>query len=161
MGGTRSGRTGSFRVVEVYGPDDLQLPRFVEVARQGQEAPWRLVWRYRDSLGSKLAVWFRAIAARGLEPVERIWINTGLREYRADELCRFRIEQIHRMAGGNADFLLVERRQNSGRRGTPTVAVIDGVVTRWPSRAAAARAARMDRSTVARRVGRATGWADA
>ena len=109
---------GMYRVIELYGPDEPDLPRYVAVCRIDREALWHRVWQHRDKLTCKLAVWFRMMADSGLQPVERI-VFAPLQPNAACRLCALRIQQIARMAGtwpDLPDFLCNELPAGRGCR---------------------------------------------
>ena len=41
-----------FRLIELRDPRQLDLPRFVEAARQG-ESPWRALWEHREQIDNR------------------------------------------------------------------------------------------------------------
>jgi len=53
------------------------LSRYVGAQRQGESA-WRITWENRDKLPGKLAGWFRALAAEGREPAERVLLGRSV-----------------------------------------------------------------------------------
>lgn len=165
-----SGGRAAYQVVELYDVLEPALPRLVCAQRQGQSV-WRVTWENRDKLPGKLAAWFRAVAAEGREPAERVLLGRGaaLTMNTAFSLAEFRIAEICRAATGSADqmadFLMMDPPENVGKRGRPTAVVgKDGSVQTFPSIAALARAAGLARQTVSRAIHRGVpgrGWGEA
>ena len=139
---------GKYKVIQLFAPDD-PLPRYVEACRMDRESPWRTTWQHRDELESKLALWFRELAASGQEPVDRCLLggSVPLSEKCARGVARLRIEEISKMSGAwpdYPDFLCNEI--HSGGRGCRRPVWADGV--RYESVTAAAKATGITRRAV-------------
>jgi hypothetical protein len=146
MGNWRSGvQRGSFSVYELRDPSgpDADLPRYIGIAKAGSDPAE--VWACRAELGNRLGEWLRSLDA---SPAV-VWLVSGLFRAAAEAVAAGRIAWI-RESGG--DFLLNAPRANTGKRGTPTVALVDGMPMAFPSRAAAGRALGLDPSTISTRI---------
>jgi hypothetical protein len=122
------------------------LPAYVAVGTG--DKPWERLWELRDISGSRLSMWFRSLAASGLQPQEsNRWLpRTPMTHRTATKVARLRLRQIERWAGGWPVWLLNDR---PGRPAKPPKALRpvarvfnDGRVDRFPSTWAAARAMR-------------------
>jgi len=147
-------------VSELYSPDDPGLPRYV-IAHRQHESPWACVWEHRDKVQSKLATWFRELSAANLEPLARPLLGRrcALNEATAHAICRFRVQEIARMAGcpeGEIPSFLYHDEKHVGGKGDkhPCAVVKGGRVQRFPSIADAARYLGVRRPAVSRAVGR-------
>jgi len=143
-------------VSELVDPREPTLPRYVIAHRQG-ETPWLHVWRHRDRLETKLAAWMRSLDDDGVEPSARPFLGriVALNEETAHMICRFRLDDISRMAGcedGWASFILNERPVNCGRRGRPCTIIDGDQVKTYPSISRAAAAEGVTRETLSRRI---------
>lgn len=145
----------------VYGDGGFAgLPAFVSVGVG--DRPWLRLWQLRDASESRLALWFRDLAARGLHPQEGRWLpRTPMPHRQAVLLARLRVADIVAWAGCWPDWLLLPRpgRPACPRAAQRPVARIfsDGRIVRYPSTRSAARAAGMTRQGLAwyLRTGRA------
>jgi hypothetical protein len=150
-----------FQVIELFDVAEPALPRFIGAQRQGESA-WRITWDRRDSLPGRLAAWFRELAAEGREPAERVVLGRGvaLTMKTALALARFRIDEINRLATGDAnqmaDFLMIDPPVRGGRGHSRPVVVVEpnGQQKQYPSVSAMARAEHIARPTASRRVHR-------
>ncbi len=146
-----------YQVVELFDPADPNLPRAV-LACKVDQSPWLTVWEHRNELDTKLARWFRTLAAAKTEPLEKVLVGSGgIDEREARAIAKFRIEQICKLAGTwpkPPEFLCLDAVSNVGRRGRPVWA--DGIF--YPSRAAAARACGVTRRAIWDRLRLWPGW---
>jgi hypothetical protein len=98
----------SYRVFELFGPDDPALPRYVGCA-SASICSWKETWTQRATLPGALAEWFRTLEG---PPTERVFLGseTPLTRSGARAVVRWRVGEINAMATGRtdrrADFLL-------------------------------------------------------
>jgi hypothetical protein len=106
------GTKPKYKVVQLFAPND-PLPRFVEACRIDKEPMWKLTWRHRDQLNSKLANWFRQLDEKNQEPIEKCLLgrNVSLDEKCARAVAQFRLQEISMMSGSwprYPDFIVNE-----------------------------------------------------
>lgn len=145
----------SYRVVELVDPREPDLPRAV-FACPCHYSPWRGVWQRRNKLNNRLSEWFRRLSEAKTEPLERVFLGrAGLSERCARAVCKYRIEQVARMAGTwpeYPDFFAMDQPENVGGRGRPCAVLAGERVQAFPSVAEAARCLGVARETVSRAV---------
>ena len=110
------------------------------------DTPWERLWALRDVSESRLSLWFRGLAAKGLQPqASREWIPRSFMTHRgATLIAKFRLRQIVQWCGGDwPTFLLNDK---PGRPPKPSYALKplgrvlpSGEVVRFDSTRAAAR----------------------
>ncbi|HWB08632.1 MAG TPA: hypothetical protein VG826_05385 [Pirellulales bacterium] len=134
-----------WRVFELI--DDEGLPRYVGAG------DWRRLWANRDKSGSRLAAWFRELAAAGREPVEsNRWVLSMLVDGRtARAIARGRVRQIIQWAGGEHPRWLLTPRPTGKRRAVARRRQ-DGTHERFISVSQAGRLTATDRRTIQRRL---------
>ena len=145
------------RVYELVYPADWPryggLPAYVAVGTGAE--PWGPLWELRDVSGSRLAAWFRELAASGLRPQEsNRWLPRATMTHRgAVLLARMRLRQIAAWCGDWPPWLLNDRPGRPARPShslRPVARVFPGGrVVRFSSTRAAARAMGMTRPGLA------------
>lgn len=123
----------SFRVVELVDGDGVV--RWVEATRTDEDAPWRLVWRYRQLVDTPLSCWLRTLPT---PPFERTLLGNAmaLDAPTARRLARFHRDELQ--AQGVPVLVEPEFRGRYGGRRTVVVGA-DGKVEVFRSLADAAR----------------------
>ena len=153
--------TGKWKVIELLDPQAPLMPRYILCAHREREAPWRTVWKYRERLGSRLALWFKQLESRGLRPIERVFIGgvVGLEDGVAPRLCRARIEHLREHGGADLNTL----RPLPPRRGNPRPVVRirpDGTMSAYKSAWQAAKAVGITTAALSTALWEGAEWFD-
>jgi hypothetical protein len=141
-----------FRTFELADPRDAPdlMPRLIGYCRVEQRPVWAALWALKEISNAKWAVWFRELAAAGVEPVElsgwALGVAMPIKLRLAKSLVAMRVEQVCRLVSGKPrttpPWLCNQMRVGGKRPGRRVGRIMpDGTVERFASLHEASRVA--------------------